>query len=225
MSTDETEEDSRRHGARMDATYRWMKYIYDPTRVVVLRQRGALRRRIIALQPRRVLEIGHGTGRNLIKLAVALPEAELVGADISGEMRAYAAARIKQAGVDQRIRLIAADGVPATAALAGSTDVDCVFFSYSLSMIPRWQDALRDANRLIGGSRGRLLIADFDDFAGWPPPLRRQILRLLQSFHVFPRTDIVAFVTDDPIFAGWTLMTRRSYRGWAVLYELAPPCP
>jgi len=40
---------------------------------------------------------------------------------------------------------------------------DTISFSYSLSMIPKWEDALNSAKRLMSDD-GRMLVADFDTY-------------------------------------------------------------
>jgi S-adenosylmethionine-diacylgycerolhomoserine-N-methlytransferase len=52
-----------------------------------------------------VLEVGCGTGRNLVKLARAYPEARLFGLDVSREMLASASAALARAGLSARIAL------------------------------------------------------------------------------------------------------------------------
>jgi tRNA G46 methylase TrmB len=66
--------------------YRFHAPIYDWTRWSFLFGRSQLMQDVIALRPRRVLEIGCGTGSNLIKLAKALPQASIVGIDLSEAM-------------------------------------------------------------------------------------------------------------------------------------------
>ena len=78
--------------ALMDRMYRRQRHIYDATRKFYLLGRDAT---IAALDPpagASVLEIGCGTGRNLVKLAQVYPEARLIGMDVSQEMLATAAA-------------------------------------------------------------------------------------------------------------------------------------
>ncbi len=71
---------------RMNRMYRYQRHIYDITRRYYLLGRNEL---INGLAPRadaHVLEIGCGTGRNLIKAAENYPDAKLFGIDISAEM-------------------------------------------------------------------------------------------------------------------------------------------
>ena len=74
------------HSALMDQVYRRQRHIYDATRKYFLLGRDRL---LDALDPPaggRVLEVGCGTGRNLIRAARLHPQAIFHGFDISAEM-------------------------------------------------------------------------------------------------------------------------------------------
>ena len=89
----------------MDRVYRYQRHFYDLTRKYYLLGRDQL---IAGLQPPtrgHVLEIGCGTGRNLIAAARAYPRAQFYGVDISASMLATARANIERAGLSDRIRL------------------------------------------------------------------------------------------------------------------------
>ncbi len=95
-----------------------------------------------------MLEIGCGTGRNLIKAARAYPEARFYGLDVSREMLDTAEAAIRRAGLAERIAVAQGD---ATAfdpdALFGRAAFERVMISYALSMIPPWREALAPGAR------------------------------------------------------------------------------
>ena len=79
----------------MDAMYRWTRYVYDFTRKYYLLGRDRLMDEM-ELQPGdRVLEIGCGTARNLIRLARQRRDVRCFGLDASNEMLATAAAKMK----------------------------------------------------------------------------------------------------------------------------------
>ena len=137
-------------GRLMDGIYRSQRHIYDATRKYYLLGRDGL---IADLDPppgARILEIGCGTGRNLIKIARTYPHAACHGLDISSAMLETACKAVLRAGLDARITLAEAD---ATAfdplALFGVERFDRVVISYALSMIPPWQAVLRRAAPLI----------------------------------------------------------------------------
>ncbi len=71
---------------KMDAIYRRQRFIYDATRRYYLLGRDRL---IGSLKPPlggAVLEVGCGTGRNLIRAAKRYPDARFYGIDISEAM-------------------------------------------------------------------------------------------------------------------------------------------
>ncbi len=209
------------HRALMDSTYRWMKYVYDFTRPTFLLGRNRLLRRLAAGNPRSVLEIGMGTGRNLKKLAGMLPHAKLFGSDISREMLVYARRGFPRAGLTNRIVAIEANGVPHGEALQGVKSFDAVFFSYSLSMIPNWQEVLRDASLLVDQERGQLLLVDFGGFSKWPAPLARIFHRSMGAFHVTARREIANFLLHDEAFRGWHNESFSFGGDWAVMHVLS----
>jgi len=59
--------------------------------------------RALALQPRRMLEIGTGSGCIAVACALALPELEIVAIDVDDDALAVARANAKHHGVDDRI--------------------------------------------------------------------------------------------------------------------------
>jgi S-adenosylmethionine-diacylgycerolhomoserine-N-methlytransferase len=115
------------------------------------------------MAPRRVLEVGCGTGRNLAALAKAFPEAEIVGLDLSEEMLRIA--REKTAAFGERVRLL--QGAYLEPVAEGEL-FDLIVFSYYLSMInPGYTEALAICERDLSDS-GRIAIVDFHDTrCGW----------------------------------------------------------
>jgi S-adenosylmethionine-diacylgycerolhomoserine-N-methlytransferase len=71
--------------ALMDRMYRRQRHIYDLSRKFYLLVRDEAIARLRPAPGDKVLEIACGTGRNLIQLARAYPEARLFGLDVSRE--------------------------------------------------------------------------------------------------------------------------------------------
>ena len=171
----------------MDRMYRRQRHIYDATRKYYLLGRDSA---IAALAPRSgetVLEIGCGTGRNLIAVARRFPDAGVYGLDVSSEMLATARAAIRRGGFDGRVTLAqgdASDFDPQK--LFGRAAFDRVLVSYALSMIPPWREALAQAIDVVAEG-GALQIVDFGDQAGLPRLLRASLRRWLAAFDVTPR--------------------------------------
>ena len=141
----------------VEAYYRWQSRIYDATRWSFLFGRSALLDTVQAsgARPRRVLEIGCGTGRNLAELARRFPEAELTGVDASADMLERAAKKL--AAVGDRVRLVRQRY--AEPLQAGGFDL--VLCSYALSMFnPGWEVAMDAARRDLRAG-GWFALVDF----------------------------------------------------------------
>ena len=131
------------HGTLMDNVYRYQRHIYDATRRNYLLGRDRLISELAPPVGGTVLEVGCGTGRNLIALAKRYPSARFYGIDISSEMLKTARAAIARHGVYDRISIAEADALTVNPReLFGRDDFDRIFFSYTLSMIPDWTGAL-----------------------------------------------------------------------------------
>jgi len=179
----------------MDHMYRWTRYVYDFTRKYYLLGRDRLLNDM-ALQPGdRVLEIGCGTARNLIRLAKQRPDIQCYGLDASNEMLATAAAHVKSRRLDGRITLVRclAEDLDYARTFALPAPFDAAFFSYSLSMIPTWPKAIDAA--LANVKRGAAFyVVDFWDQGGWPRWFRFVLKRWLDLFHVHYRPELLDYL-------------------------------
>jgi S-adenosylmethionine-diacylgycerolhomoserine-N-methlytransferase len=175
------------HAGRMDAIYRSQRHFYDLTRKYYLLGRDRLINRLAPPPGGTVLEVGCGTGRNLILAARRWPNARFYGLDISEAMLETARANVAKAGLTDKISFAAAD---ATAfdpqALFGIGDFDRIFQSYTLSMIPDWQGAVREGVRHLAPT-GQLHIVDFGQQEGLLKTFRAVLWAWLAKFHVEPR--------------------------------------
>ena len=200
----------------MDAMYRHQRHIYDASRKFYLPGRDEL---IAGLEPPAggsILEVGCGTGRNLIKIARAYPGRPCYGLDVSAEMLATARQAVARAGLSDRIHLAQAD---ATAfdpeALFGQAGFERIVISYALSMIPPWRAVIEAAlQRLSPG--GALHIVDFGDQTGLPAPFRALLNRWLALFHVTPRREMPAIIAALANAEGLQGRTVPLFRGYAI---------
>lgn len=206
----------------MDAVYRHQRHVYDFTRKYYLLGRDHL---IARLDPPRqgvVLELGCGTGRNLIAAAKRHPDVRFVGLDISRHMLETAEKNIAKAGLSDQITLIEGDAADPEATSAKATGVvafDRVFYSYTLSMIPIWREALAaGAARLATG--GRIHVVDFGQQKGLPGWFRKLLFAWLRSFHVTPRAGLEEELRELADRTGCRLEARPLYRGYADYAEL-----
>lgn len=131
--------------------------IYDRTRWTFLFGRARLVDRVVSrFQPRRILEIGCGTGTNLQRLAHACPDAALTGWDGSREMLERARRRLLPFGDRCRLR----EGFVGPECDLGPAP-DLVLASYCLSMVnPGAEDLILAAARILAPG-GVLAVVDF----------------------------------------------------------------
>jgi S-adenosylmethionine-diacylgycerolhomoserine-N-methlytransferase len=211
---------------RMNRMYRRQRHIYDGTRRYYLLGRDQL---IASLHPAAgasVLEIGCGTGRNLVLAARLHPEARFFGIDVSTEMLTTAISAISRRGLTKRIRVAHGDGTTFDpSALFGIPAFDHVLISYSLSMIPDWRGVLQAAaSHLKPG--GRLHIVDFGRQERLPGVARALLRRWLAMFDVTPRDDLEPVLSAMADSSGASLTLERPFRGYAQCAVLTlPPGP
>jgi len=199
----------------MNRTYRHQRYIYDFTRKYYLLGRDRLIAEIEARDGARVLEIGCGTGRNLIVAARKYPGARCFGIDVSTEMLNSAIGAISRAGLTARIRIAHGDATRFDPdSLFGIARFDRIFISYSLSMIPQWRGVLDTAVSLLAPD-GELRIVDFGGQERLPGAIRWLLRRWLAMFHVTPCDDLEAILTARAAATGASLVFERPYRGYA----------
>ncbi len=179
------------HAELMDDVYRHQRYIYDLTRKYYLFGRDKLIA-ALALKPgARLVEIGTGTGRNLVKIARQYPDAKLFGLDASAEMLKTAERSLRHAGLAGRVELAHGYAEALTPALFGETaPFDAAVFSYSLSMIPDWRQALAAAAACLTPD-GLIHIVDFGDLKGLGPVGESLLRSWLSLFHVAPRAELL----------------------------------
>ena len=193
----------------MDAIYAWQRHIYDATRKFFLFGRDRLIATLDVPEGGTVLEVGCGTGRNLIQVARRYPTAQLYGFDISEAMLETARKSIDRAGLTNRITLKQADATNFDAQkLFGQAQFDRVFFSYTLSMIPDWKAALAQG---IKATRGSALVVDFGQLEGWPRSFKRILFAWLDSFDVEPRAVLPGFIETLGVKVAFLPL----YRGYA----------
>ena len=194
METAQTTDNQRE---RLNNLYRFQRHFYDLTRLFFLFGRDDLLRQMNVLPGERVLEIGCGTGRNLLKLAQLQPEAKIYGLDASDEMLKTAGAKLDAKNQQKAIvlRQGLAEQFDYQTTFNLDQTFDKIFISYSLSMFPNWREAILNA---LGNLKpdGDFYILDFWDGAGlpgWFVGLRRWWLSL---FKVYYRPEFLEFLKE-----------------------------
>lgn len=207
----------------MDRVYRYQRHIYDASRKYYLLGRDGLIADLAPPPGGSVLEIGCGTGRNLIAVGRAWSDARLYGVDISTAMLETAAASVVKAGIADRVVMCQGDARAFDAvALFGRATFDRVFISYALSMIPDWEAALAQAAVCVAPG-GRLEIVDFGQQDGMPMLWKAALFTWLDAFHVSPREGLAASLDRVAADTGGRAATCSLYRGYAIRAGLAMP--
>jgi S-adenosylmethionine-diacylgycerolhomoserine-N-methlytransferase len=212
------------HGEAMDRMYQFQRHFYDASRRYYLLGRDQLLDRLAPPPGGSILEIGCGTGRNLIGAAQRYDDAKLFGIDISQEMLKTALCGMGRLGLEKRVRVACADATSFDAmASLGQRQFDRIYFSYTLSMVPEWQKALRHAFNLLADD-GELHIVDFGQCEGLPRAFRTLLFRWLNLFHVSPRAGLKNELAKIP---GASVHFGALYRGyaWYATFRRRPAAP
>lgn len=207
-------------GALMDGIYRHQRHIYDATRKYYLLGRDLM---LDGLKPPKggsILEVGCGTGRNLVLAARRYPDASLYGFDVSRAMLETAEVSVARAGLADRVALAEGDATNFTGtALFGVQSFDRVFISYALSMIPPWREAARTAFAAVAPG-GSLHVVDFGMQEQLPVWFKGALHAWLAKFSVTPRPDLEDVLAEIAAGTGARLEFRRLYRDYARLAVL-----
>ncbi len=199
----------------MDGVYKSQRHIYDFTRKYYLLGRDQL---IFDLKPdygQTILEVGCGTGRNLIQAARLYPWAKFYGFDISEEMLITARKNIEKARLSDRIILVQGDASNFSCQdLFGIEKMDRVFYSYTLSMIPPWQDAIEQGLKALE-KEGSLHIIDFGQQEDLPSFFKTILKQWLKAFHVVPRADLAIKTAEQAEKAGRRHSFKPLYKGYS----------
>ncbi len=179
----------------MDRRYRFSRHFYDVTRRFSLLGRDKLLAKVVTSPATATLEVGCGTARNLLELAARREPGRLYGLDASHAMLSTAersirhSARHHSRGGGIVLRQGLAEELDARRMFGCGDRFDTIFFSYCLSMVPAWSDALRAA---IANLRpgGVILIVDFWDQQDLPTPFAAGMRRCLSRWHAGYRPEI-----------------------------------
>lgn len=151
---------------RLSTYYRVHSNIYDATRWLFLFGRGSTIKLLPTFDnPPKILEVGCGTGNNLIQLHKKYPEARLTGIDLSQEMLTKAQKKIQASDNPQKFRLI--HDAYGSSCLKDST-FDVILFSYSLTMMTQHIELIFSRIYQNLDPEGLLAVTDFHQTKfGW----------------------------------------------------------
>ncbi|RWO80173.1 MAG: class I SAM-dependent methyltransferase [Mesorhizobium sp.] len=211
------------HGELMDDVYRWQRHVYNLTRKYYLLGRDRLISGLDVPSGGTVLELGCGTGRNIVLAARLYPDARFFGLDISAEMLETATAAIAREGLSGRVKLARGDATDFDAkALFSIESFDRIFASYSLSMIPGWEKTISAALAALSPG-GSLHVVDFGQQEALPRWIRALLRGWLRKFHVEPREALRDVLESESARRGATLRFRTLYRDytWLAVIKIA----
>jgi S-adenosylmethionine-diacylgycerolhomoserine-N-methlytransferase len=163
---------------RLQAFYGPQAEYYDAFRERLLHGRAELMERLSPAPGDWLVELGAGTGRNLGFLGerlCSLARVDLV--DLCPALLEQARKRTERL---PNVRVIEGDAV----SYRPDGPVDCVYFSYSLTMIPNWEAALGNALAMLKPG-GRLGVVDF--YVSQPVPATGLIRHGWASRQFWPR--------------------------------------
>eukprot|EP01066_Platyproteum_vivax_P013852 Platyproteum_vivax@DN6246_c0_g1_i2.p1 len=160
---------SNKHQNHMEAFYKFQASGYDNFRETLLHARPALMNYVPILKAGNMVwvDVGGGTARNLEFFSPSTIRnffKKIYIVDISASLLAVAKARSKAMGIDEIVSCVECDftGPQALKDLCGAGEADLVTMSYSLSMIPDQNTAVKNCVKLLKpNGKGVLGVADF----------------------------------------------------------------
>jgi S-adenosylmethionine-diacylgycerolhomoserine-N-methlytransferase len=199
----------------MDQMYRYTRHVYDFTRKYYLFGRDKLIEELPVTDGDHICEVGCGTARNLVLLARKRPGLHLYGIDASAEMLKTAQTSVDGAGLSSNIKLGAALSTDFSAANLGhSRPFDRLIYSYSLSMMDDWREALEHGlSQLKPG--GTIHVVDFGDQKGLPGWFRKLLKGWLDQFHVRFRPEVRLWFEEQQRQGRGEMTYRDVMRGYA----------
>jgi S-adenosylmethionine-diacylgycerolhomoserine-N-methlytransferase len=215
---------------QMDRIYRYQRHFYDLTRPLFLFGRDRLLRRLRLSEKDRVLEVGCGTARNLLRLKRLRPSAQLYGLDASTQMLETAKTNLRRQKLEHGIELEhgLAEELCHAQSFGLSEPFDSIFFSYALSMIPSSTRAIDAALRSLKPGRS-LYILDFWDQAGLPAAVRAALTAWFRLFGVEHRPELYTHLERVAATTGGSFAREVLFGGYTVLAEFrkapAPSAP
>ncbi len=166
------------HAERLQAFYRPQARGYDAFRERLLSGRGELIERLDLPAGARLVELGGGTGRNLLYFGERLQGFESVTlVDLCPALLEVARERIAALA---NVQVVEADAT----LWRPKRPVDCVYFSYALTMIPDWRRALDNA---LGFLKPGGLLGVVDFYVSAPRPDPALVRHNAFTRHLWPR--------------------------------------
>ncbi len=204
---------------KMDQMYRHQRYFYDLTRKYYLLGRDRLISQMPVKKGENILEVGCGTGRNLIILAKKYPNTNFFGLDASAEMLKTAQGKIDAAGLKNiTLRTALADDFTFDKTFDLTDKFDAIFFSYAVSIIPPWKESIENALENLKSGK-TLDIVDFYDQADLPVWFQKILKGWLRQFHVKYPAELIPFLENLEKKGLGKLKISPLYRRYSLIAE------
>ena len=204
---------------KMDRMYRHQRYFYDLTRKYYLLGRDRLIKEMNIGEGENVLEIGCGTGRNLVILARKYPNAIFFGLDASAAMLETAQRKINHESLfNVTLKNALADGFDYRETFDLEKPFDAIYFSYSISMIPTWKESISNALENLKSGKS-LYIVDFYDQQNLPRWFQKILQTWLKQFHVKYPKDLLPHLKKLERQNLGKLSVKSVYRSYAFIAE------
>ncbi len=204
---------------RMDKMYRRQRYFYDLTRKYYLLGRDKLIEKMNVAEGENVLEIGCGTGRNLIILARKFPNSRFYGLDASAEMLKTAEAKVSAEELKNiSLKTALADDFDYRKTFNSENPFDTIYFSYSISIIPTWKESIENALANLKSGRS-VYIVDFYDQKDLPAWFRRILKSWLKQFHVKYPKELLPHLENLEMQGLGKLSVKSIYKSYAFIAE------
>ena len=181
--------------ALMDNIYRYERHIFDLTRPLYLVGRDALLRKINPKPGEKVLEVGVGTARNLLKLHARAPDAKYFGVDVSQLMLEVAAKKIAVKAPSIVLKLTLNQPETYLPLFDQNEGFDHVLISFCLTMIPDPIPVLESALKSLKPG-GNLWIVDYYDRKGLPSLIDRILGKMMARYHVKFKPAPIEYLTQ-----------------------------
>lgn len=205
--------------SRMDRMYRFQRHFYDLTRKYYLLGRDKLITEMKISEEDHVLEVGCGTGRNLEILCRKYPDTRFYGLDASAEMlRNAERKRDKRSLRNLHLARALADDFSHDDTFGLEDPFDTIFFSYSISMIPTWEEAITNAIKNLRPHHS-LYLVDFFDQRQMPVWFRKALQAWLRKFHVQYRPDLIPFLKQLERSGAGSLKVTSLYKSYSFIAE------
>lgn len=203
----------------MDRMYRYQRYFYDATRKYYLLGRDRLISEMNIKEGENVLEIGCGTGRNLIILARKHPKTNFFGLDASAEMLKSAQRKIDRLKIENiHFEVALADDFKFGETFNLPENFDTCYFSYSISMIPTWKESIENCLENLKAGRS-FYIVDFYDQKDLPAWFRKILKGWLRQFHVRFWGDLLPHLEELESRGIGKLSVKSIYKSYSFIAE------